>query len=136
MACPNVFAILPSTVHSIFLAGVLVCLLIYSCKHAKKSHQPSRDLLAIVAGSSGAPLYDEGSESGESSDTGVEMWEDVDALRDEGVEVARQGCAVRRVREEGRGGGTSHVFPFLFALSSTPLLPPSLHGERRGELDL
>jgi hypothetical protein len=60
----------------------------------------------MLIGSPDVPPLGYDSESGESSDTGVEVWEDEDALREEGVEVAagRRG-AVRRVRRErGREG--------------------------------
>lgn len=78
----------------------------HRCKHTKRSKvkkAPPLHLVDAVADSSAALClgYDEDTESGDSD---VEVWEDGDTLRDEGVEVSR-GTPIRKVRERARERG-------------------------------
>lgn len=73
--------------------------LFHSRKHARKSRGANLRLLPPISNSS-APLslgYDDETESGDSEEGGVELMEDPDTLRDEGVEVRRSSHTITKV---------------------------------------
>ena len=78
----------------------MIAIISSRCKHGKKSRGTEQRLLAAISNSSTPISLGDEPESEESDEGGVELMEDPDTLRDEGVEVANSKYTVTKVSFE------------------------------------